>query len=163
MRCKRNWKIRGKIFYWWKSHTNFIIDWAKTFLAQQGNPQWLEEKKESANKRSKKYYQEKIASDKIKVYCEYCKEIHNPLRLTHNKNIARNGRYICEREGGHISGRKPKNHLKKINPYESEGKKECNNCHSILSFDSFSSRKNICKSCRADKYRLKYKNKNKDY
>jgi len=30
-------------------------------------------------------------------------------------------------------------HLKKINPYEADGKKECNTCKSILPLDSFSS------------------------
>jgi len=139
--------------------SNKIIDWAKIFLAQQGNPKWLEAKKESANKRAKKYYQSRIANDKIEVYCEYCKETHNPLRLTYDRNIVRNGRYVCEREGGHIAGSKPKPHLKKINPYESEGKKECNACHSVLSIDLFSAGKNICKSCRAEKYKLKYRDK----
>lgn len=133
---------------------NKLIDWAKLFLAQQGDSKWLQAKKDSAVKRSKKYYQKHIANDKVEVYCEYCKESHTPLRLTYDKNIKRNGRYICEREGGFIAGSRSK--PKKINPHESEGKKECNNCRSILPFNSFSSGKSICKPCRATKYKEKY-------
>ena len=134
---------------------NKLIDWAKIFLSQQGDPKWLQAKKDSAAKRSKKYYQKHIANNKVEVYCEYCKENHNPLCLTYDKNIARNGRYICEREGGHIAGSKPK--PKKNNPYESEGKKQCNACCSVLFLDCFSLGKNICKKCRAARYKDKYK------
>jgi hypothetical protein len=136
-----------------------IIKWAKSFLLQKGDSKWIKSSRDSANKRSKKYYQKHIANNKVEIYCEYCKEKHTSLSLTYNKNINRNGRYICEKEGGHISGSKPKPHLRKINPYESEGKKECNNCHSILLLDCFSVGKSICKKCRAAKYKEKYNDK----
>ena len=141
------------------SNASKIVDWAKIFLAQQGDPKWLEAKKDSANKRSKKYYHSHIANDKVEVYCEYCKEIHHPLRVTHDRNLSRNSRYICEREGGHIAGSISKQHLKKINPFESDGKKECSTCHAVLNLQSFSCGKNICKSCRAKKYKEKYNNR----
>jgi len=91
----------------------------------------LAEKRAACNERVKKHYAEKIATDKVQVYCEYCQVTHEALRLTYDKNIARNGRYICEREGGHIAGSRPKPHLRKANPYEAEGKKECLGCKQV--------------------------------
>lgn len=138
---------------------HYATKWADEFISKITKIDFVKERKDRNLSKSKKYYQEKIASDKVEIYCEYCKEIHNPLRLTYDRNIARNGKYICEREGGHIAGSRPKPHLKKNNPYENDGKKECNNCHSILLLDCFSPSKNICKPCRADKYKKKYKDK----
>jgi hypothetical protein len=119
----------------------------------------LAEKRAACNERVKKHYAEKIATDKVSVYCEYCQATHEALRLTHDKNIARNGRYICEREGGHIAGSRPKK--KKENPHAAEGKKECNTCKSVLPLDSFSSGKSMCKGCRAARYKEKYVGKAK--
>ena len=138
---------------------HYATKWADEFISKITKIDFVKERKDRNLSKSKKYYQENIASDKVEIYCEYCKEVHNPLRITYGRNIARNGKYICEREGGHIAGSRPKPHLKKNNPYESEGKKECNNCHSILLFDSFSSGKSICKRCRAEKYRKSYQKK----
>lgn len=136
---------------------HFATKWADEFISKITKVDFVQERKNRNLTKSKKYYAENIANDKVEVYCEYCKETHNPLRLTHDNNIARNRRYICEREGGHIAGSKPKS--KKINPYESEGKKECNTCKSVLSLDSFSSGKSICKGCRAARYKEKYAQK----
>jgi GNAT superfamily N-acetyltransferase len=100
------------------------------------------------------YYHRHIATDKVEVFCDYCQETHTPLRLTHDKNLARNGRYICEREGGHIAGSKPKK--KKENPYAADGKKECTRCKCVKTYAEFSpdsSRRDglcsRCKECRA--------------
>jgi len=133
--------------------------WADEYRSKTEGVDYSAYRREINKNKAKKYYQSRIANDKVEVYCEYCKEIHNPLRLTYDRNIVRNGRYVCEREGGHIAGSKPKPHLKKTNPYESEGKKECNACQSVLALDLFSAGKNICKSCRAKKYKEKYKDK----
>lgn len=122
----------------------------------------LAEKRAACNERASKFYDTHIATDKVSVFCEYCQATHEALRLTYDKNIARNGKYICEREGGHIAGSRPKPHLKKINPYEAEGKKECNTCRSVLPLDSFSSGKSICKACRAARYKDKYASKRVD-
>lgn len=134
----------------------FATKWADEFISKITQIDFVQERKDRNLSKSKKYYAEKIATDKVSVYCEYCQTTHEALRLTHDKNIARNGRYICEREGGHIAGSRPKPHLKKVNLYESEGKKECNTCNSVLPIDSFSSGKSICKACRASKYKEKY-------
>jgi hypothetical protein len=120
-------------------------------------------------KKSKRHYDTKIATDTVEVYCEWCKKIHDPLRLTYEKNIDRNGRYICEREGGYISGSKPKPHLVKENPYAAEGKKQCKKCEEIKLFEEFSpdnSKRDgycsMCKPCRTAKMKAAYdKKKNK--
>lgn len=122
--------------------------------------------------RAKKHYDNKIANDKVEVNCK-CGETHYPLRLTYEKNIKRNGEYICEKLGGKIAGSKPKLTLRKENPYALEGKKECNNpdCEKkILPFNCFSPDKTKrdgystwCKECRAKKNKAKYQeNKNKE-
>lgn len=118
---------------------------------------------EMDRKKAKKHYDTKIAQDKVEVFCEYCQTTHNPLKLTYEKNIARNGKYICEREGGFIAGSKPKK--KKENPYASEGKKQCNGpCGQIKSFEEFGLDKTKsdgyatqCKICRANKAKTRYK------
>lgn len=140
-----------------------IINWAKTYIAEStGNTDWIERRRDIDKKKAKKHYDAKIAINKIEVFCEYCQIIHNPLRLTYDKNIKRNGRYICEKEGGHIAGSKPKK--KKENPYAFEGKKQCTGkCGLILEFDNFSPDKSRndglssrCKKCRAEYYKEKY-------
>lgn len=125
--------------------------WADEYRTKNTGIDYHSYRKEKNNKRSKKYYQAHIANDKVEIYCKYCKVTHNPLKLTYDRNIKRNERYICEREGGSISGKRPKN--KKINPYEKEGKKECSFCKEIILIENFSKNKNICKPCRAKKYR----------
>lgn len=126
-------------------------------------------KKEKNAAKSRAYYHKHIANDKVEVYCDFCKKMHNPLRLTYEKNINENGTYICERKGGHIAGSKPKLHLRKDNPYASEGKKQCKKCEQIKLFEDFSpdnSRRDgycsMCKVCRSEKMKAAYeKKKNK--
>ena len=143
-----------------------LVDWAKKFLAERGDPKWLEDKRKSGSRRSKKHYQAHIATDKVQVFCEYCKATHEALRLTYDKNIARNGRYICEREGGHISGSRPKPHLRKANPHAASGCKECLGCGQVLSFSEYGADKSRadgyaskCKECRRVAANEKYAKK----
>ena len=124
--------------------------------------------REQSAARMKGYYQRHFANDKVEVSCAFCNEVHHPLRLTYEKNIARNGRYICEREGGHIAGSKPKLALRKENPYASEGKKECNKCRVVKLFEEFSPDKSkrdgyctMCKPCRSEKMKANYLKKKK--
>ncbi len=142
-----------------------IISWARKFIAETtGNTDWLKKQQENNRKKAKKHYDTKISQDTVEVYCDFCKTTHNPLRLTYEKNIARNGIYICEKHGGFIAGSKPKK--KKINPYAAEGKKQCNGpCGEIKSFEEFGLDKGKsdgyatqCKICRANKAKEKYQN-----
>lgn len=123
--------------------------------------------REDVNKRkANKFYHTHIATDKVSVFCEYCQVAHEALRLTHDKNIARNGRYICEREGGHIAGSRPKPHLRKENPHAAVGKKECLGCRQVLSFSEYGADKSRadgyaskCKECRRVAANEKYAKK----
>lgn len=133
---------------------NQIRLWADDYRTKNTGIDYHAYRKEINKNKAQKYYQNHIVSDKVEIYCDYCKESHNPLKLTYDRNIKRNGRYICEREGGSISGKNPKK--KKINPYENEGKKQCNNCEKILLIEEFSKGKSICKVCRAKKYKENY-------
>ena len=128
----------------------FATKWADEFISKITKVDFVQERKDRNLTKSKKYYAEKIATDKVSVFCEYCQVTHEALRLTHDKNIARNGRYVCEREGGHIAGSRPKK--KKDNPHAADGKKECLGCKQILSFSEYGTDK-----CRADGYASKCK------
>jgi hypothetical protein len=131
--------------------------WADDYRTKSTGIDYHAYRKEINKNKAQKYYKNHIAGNTVEIYCEYCKENHNPLKLTYDRNIKRNGRYICEREGGSISGKRPKK--KKINPYENEGKKQCDNCEKILLIEEFSKGKNICKVCRAKKYKENYDKK----
>ena len=144
----------------------FATKWADEFISKITQVDFVQERKDRNLSKAKKYYDTHIATDKVSVFCEYCQVTHEALRLTHDKNIARNGRYICEREGGHIAGSRPKPHLRKENPHASEGKKECLGCKQILSFSEYGADKSRsdgyaskCKECRRaianDKYAKK--------
>lgn len=144
-----------------------IIDWAKKFIAKTtGNTFWIERQLENNRRKANKFYNTHISPNKIEIFCEYCKEIHTPLKLTYNKNITRNKRYICEKEGGHIAGSLPKPHLIKENPYKEQGKKECLLCKQILIFENFGKDKSRrdgysdkCKECRSKIAKNKYNEK----
>lgn len=124
----------------------------RDFIAKL-EPGYKQKCKEQARKRAKKHYRSKIAKDTVEVECNFCNETHTVLRKTYEKNIARNGRYICEREGGSIAGKKSKR--KKVNPYAADGKKLCNGCKEVKLFEEFgvdSSKSDgyatRCKECR---------------
>ena len=104
--------------------------------------------------------------DQVEIWCDYCKETHNPLRCTYESNIQRNGQYICERHGGHLSGSLPKPHLAKTNPYAESGKKQCSQCQDIRELDQFDRRSAswdgyaaLCKRCASDKNKQAYEAK----
>lgn len=154
------------------TETNFgmpchqIRNWADEYRQQLTGIDYTKHRKEMDSNKAKKYYDTHIATDKVSVFCEYCQVAHEALRLTHDKNIARNGRYICEREGGHIAGSRPKPHLRKENPHAADGKKECLGCKQVLSLSEYGADKSRadgyaskCKECRRVAANEKYAGK----
>ena len=148
-----------------------IRDWADRFRATLDGIDRVAHRRKKNVERSMRHYQKHIATDQEIAFCEFCDDFHVVLRKTFEANIARNGRYICEKEGGHIAGSKPKLTLRKINPYAAEGKKECTNkdAHDEpLPFSAFSpdpSRRDglcsCCKECRAKAASERYERKKK--
>lgn len=143
-----------------------IRDHADKILSETTPIDWVALRKELNRKKAKKHYDTKISTDTVEVFCDYCNEIHQPLRKTYNANIKRNGEYVCERKGGAISGKKPKK--KKENPYVAEGKKQCNRCEKVKLFEEFSPDKTKtdglstrCKTCRAEVYKKQYQENKK--
>ena len=146
-----------------------IRTWADEYRTKVTGIDYHAYRDETIRRKSKKFYDTHIATDKVQVFCEYCQTTHEALRLTHDKNIARNGRYICEREGGHIAGSKPKPHLRKENPHAAEGKKECLGCRQVLPFSEYGADKSRsdgyaskCKECRRVAANEKYAEKKID-
>ena len=129
-----------------------IIKWAKEYIANTyGQTEWLTKSRESSRIKTKKHYHEKIKVNKENFYCDFCKTEHSVLKRSYDANISRNGRYICEKEGGHIAG--PKH--KKINPYLADNKKQCFKCKLIIDLSDFFKDKtksdgysSICKTCK---------------
>ena len=164
--------INGWIFEIWTEkelgfkNSKQITDWCDSYLKKTTGIDYANIRKQKICINVKKYYRKHIANKKINFICCFCNEEHEALFMTYNRNIARNGRYICEKEGGHMAGRLPKNHLKKDNPYACEGKKQCNECKGVKLFEEFSPDKSKrdsystrCKICRAAKYKAKYQEK----
>lgn len=123
----------------------------------------MTEEDNNLSRRLKHYYSHTV-TDLVDVWCDFCKENHTIQRQQFEANIARNGKYICLKQQGHIVGSKPKK--KKINPYAAEGKKQCNECLQIKLFEEFGKEKNKpdgyatrCKTCRAAKNIQKYHEK----
>lgn len=154
---------------WTESELGFASDkelneWANEHLDKRGELDENAARAERAAARTRKHYRSKIASDIVTIHCEFCKQDHTPLKATYDRNVARNGRYICEREGGSISGSKPKLGRRKDNPYAAEGKKQCSGeCKQVLLFESFSpdnSKRDglcsMCKACRTKKMKAAY-------
>lgn len=140
-----------------------IRQWADKMRESIDGINYTEYRMERDRQKAKKHYDQKIATDTVEVYCNFCNETHTPLRLTYEKNIARNGEYICERHGGHLAGKKPGK--KKENPYAAEGKKQCNRCNEVKLFGEFGEdktksdgRATRCKECRAAVATEKYRN-----
>lgn len=143
-----------------------LRDWSDIVRSQTGDFDWVEFRKDLNRKKAKRHYLNKIASDKVTVLCEYCKEEHTPLRKTHDRNVARNGRYICEREGGHIAGSKPKLSRRKENPHAAEGRKECLACRAVLDLSEFGEDKSRrdglssrCRRCRSASAKSSYESR----
>lgn len=106
--------------------------------------------------KANRHYKNKIAKDKVVVFCEFCDTYHSILRKSYDRNIVKNERFICIRENGFIVGKLPKN--KKDNPYKDVGMKQCKGkCDRILSFDCFGKDKSRndgynrrCSECRQE-------------
>lgn len=122
-----------------------------------------EKRKQKQNKKAKRHYNQHVSSNKVMFHCAFCNTEHSVLSKTYNKNFQRNGRYICEREGGHISGSKPKINRRKDNPYADQGKKQCQTCKEIKLFEEFGTDKSRrdgyatrCKVCRSESALKRY-------
>jgi len=140
-----------------------IREWADQFLLETTGLDLKQVRKRAWREKAKRHYDNKIATDKVEVDCPFCNEVHSVLVKSHKSNVERNGRYICEREGGHISGSKPKLALRKENLFAAEGKKECVLCKEVKSFDQFGTDKSRrdgyssrCLECRARVAKEKY-------
>lgn len=128
-----------------------LRDWADILRTDLGDFDWVEFRKEKDREKGNRHYKNKISKEKTTFYCEYCKEEHTVLSITHRKNIKKNDRFICHNENAH----KPKPKKKKVNPYAVEGKKQCAECDKIRIFLEFGLDKSRsdgyatrCKECR---------------
>ena len=167
MAQRNNWKF----LIWTESELGFKSEyfatkWADEYISQIQSFDFVQQRKEMNLSKAKRHYLNKIAADKVTVLCEYCEEEHTPLRKTHDRNVARNGRYICEREGGHIAGSKPKPSLRKENPHAAEGRKECLACRAVLELSEFGEDKSRrdglssrCRRCRSASAKSSYESR----
>lgn len=117
-------------------------------------------RKERDKQRTKRHYDDVVSKDKVIVYCDHCKTYHTQLRITYNRNVKKNGRFICIRENGSIIGKKSRK--PKENPHGPDFK-QCTgpgSCGEIKSITEFSKGKCICKPCRSNVYKNKYKKNN---
>ena len=135
--------------------------WADKYISELHGIDYLERRREMSVRRAKKHYNKHIAQDKVEVFCKFCNATHEPLRLTYEKNIERNGEYICERHGGHLAGSKPGKKL--VNPHAADGTKQCNRCEQVKLFEGFGKDKaksdgyaTRCKKCRNEVAKEKY-------
>lgn len=165
--CKKN----GYSFEVWNEERlgmgeREIREWADKFKTENSNDEfdYTEHRKEMDRVKGRRFYDKQIRNNKVQIECAFCNETHEVLKKSYDANIARNARYICEREGGKIAGSKPGK--KKVNPYAKQGKKQCNKCQKIKLFaefgvdkfksDGLSAR---CKACRAEASLKRYYDK----
>lgn len=114
-----------------------ISKWAREYLEKAGEQDISKHYKES-RKRTRERYYAKVKEDKVEVWCDFCQTVHVQMKMTYEQNLKRNdGKYVCGRYGGHLAGKKPKDHLKVTNPYADEGKKQCSTCGEVKPFDEF--------------------------
>ena len=132
-----------------------IIGWAREYLSrQQGNTAYVDRGKRVRKAIRERHYKKEQAASVV-VHCDYCQADHLVLPRTYARNVERNkGVYVCERYGGHLAGKKPKDHLKVTNPYAADGMKKCSLCEQVLLMDEFQKRKaswdglsSACKPC----------------
>jgi len=139
----------------------FATKWADEYLSEVTPVDFVAIRKELNRKSANKHYKKCIAKDKTTFYCEYCKEEHTVLAVTHKRNIKKNDRFICHNENSH----KPKpSKTKKVNPYATEGKKQCVKCEDVKLFEEFGLDKSRidgyasrCKECRKNIAKQKYR------
>jgi hypothetical protein len=120
---------------------NAIMKWAHSYLAeQQGDHDYADRRKTQRKAIQQRHYAKEQAASVV-VACAYCGCEHTVLPRTYARNIAKHdGVYVCEAMAGHIGGSKPKDHLKKTNPYAAEGRKECSMCKAVLPVGEFQKR-----------------------
>ena len=128
-----------------------LREWADVTRSGMEYFDWVEFRKSQGRKKAKKHYDKEISHKKVKFFCEYCDTEHEVLEVTHQRNIKKNGRFICHSENAH----KPKPRKKKVNPHAAEGKKKCTKCGDVKLFEEFGLDKgradgyaSRCKGCR---------------
>ena len=144
-----------------------FIDWIDSGASgnvENVNPDVIEMRRAKGRIRANRYYKNNL-SDKIEVFCDNCKIIHEVREVTYKQHMEKYGKYMCASLYGQIGGKNPKK--KKENPHAAEGKKQCNACKDVLEFikfgvdktkfDGYSTR---CSKCRAEASAKKY-NENK--
>lgn len=149
---KNNYKFK----VWTERDSNLkndkeIYNWAVNFIKEtNGSCEFDIIRKENRKQITKRRY-EKVKNNKITIYCEFCKEEHTIMQLSYDINIKKNEKYICHKQNSCT----PKIMLKKENPYQDLGMKECTKCHKILEFSNYHKDKNRrdglasrCKTCR---------------
>lgn len=144
-----------------------LREWSDEFRKTLDGMDYPAIRKQKALERQKRYYDRWIKNDIIEFHCKYCNCNHEMLRLTYDRDVLNNDDWVCIHENGRRTGQLPKDHLKKINPYESEGKKECRSCGEIKEINGNFTFKNKargtymldCNSCRAAAATAKYQAK----
>ena len=141
----------------------FATKWADEYLSKIGDVDYVEIRKKRNVERSQRHYKKTIGNKKITFYCNYCHKEHEILKICYDRNIKKNGRFICIVENGHLVGKNPKK--KKENPYAPDGKKQCNQCKEIKPFEEFGIDKiksdgysTRCKKCRSEAELKRYYN-----
>lgn len=139
-----------------------ILSWAIDYLKDANiKISWDNKKRESAIKRQNKYYHSKLKTDRIDIYCDFCKTTHNIMKLSYDLNINKNNRYICIKENGIIQGKKSKNQ-----PYTIPDNLICQKCNETKSNNEFTKRslqsekaQKVCLACFRQKRNNLYKQK----
>ena len=147
------------------NNSNQITEWAISYITNELHGIDLAiERRQRRSDKVMRHYRKYIANNKTNVNCNYCNCVHEVLKLSYQKNVNRNGRYVCSFEGGHLIGSRPKS--LKENPYAVDGKKHCNCCNCILDTIKFGIDKQKrdglstqCKACRAKKSKQAYHTK----
>ncbi len=137
-----------------------IVAWALGYLAAKGDSAFEAERKVARQQVRARHYA-KLTADRVEVRCDFCQAVHTPMRQSFDRNVKKNGRYICERLGGHVAGQKPK--PLKQNPWAVEGKKQCSVCAQVLDLTEFDVRRRVrdgraaaCKACVSKRNALRY-------
>lgn len=149
------------------SNCRELREWSDEFRKTLDGIDYLAIRKKKALERQQKYYEKWIKNDYVEFFCKYCSCNHSMLRQTYTRDVVGNDDWVCIHENGRRTGRLPKDHLKKLNPYESEGKKECRSCREIKEINGNFTYKDKsrgtymldCNSCRAAAATAKYQAK----
>lgn len=127
-----------------------ITQWALDYLDAMHNGNYNEIRKQNNRLKGQRHYEKKIATTKTTIWCSFCQQEHVILTLSYNKNIAKNGRYICIKENGFLIGKKGKKKIQIIDDC-----KKCSCCQKMLPLTSFNKDKtrrcgysSRCRDCR---------------